>query len=179
MRYSIYLCLFSCTSGRGEFLFSPPLLLLVQVFVYFVIVFVILHGCWAGSFFSVFFIVICDCDWEFLVFNSLAHLVQKTLILGMINSVSQLFEKFLLSDKEWWQVISFLCFSGRFLRFVDLHGMRRISMSCCCAVLCLGRFVFFSLFFVPNCVAPLYGEGIKYFFGKLQWATTNAKSCAI
>ena len=44
-----------------------------------------------AGFFSVFFIVICQhFSRDVLIFNSLPHFVPKTLILGMINSVSQL-----------------------------------------------------------------------------------------
>ena len=45
--------------------------------------------CW--QVFSVFFVVICQhFSRDVLIFNSLTHSVPKTLILGMINSVSQL-----------------------------------------------------------------------------------------
>ena len=59
------------------------------------LVFVILYCCdilCAGRFFfCFFFIVICQhFSRDVLIFNSLAQFVPKTLILGMINSVSQL-----------------------------------------------------------------------------------------
>ena len=43
-----------------------------------------------AGFFSVFFIVLLHFSRDVLIFNSLAKFVPKTLILGMINSVSQL-----------------------------------------------------------------------------------------